>query len=320
MPDNTQKQIAAKYKDNLTYYKQGHYLRRWRFWLSVLAVLGGLVWAIGYQQFGGSPEFFNPGPISQNHQRFAQDCGVCHEGATTDLFAMLPTDKSNMNIFHGKTSLLEGIKSTGNRLWENTGVADAVNNQSLDKLKEAAHSALSRLDLDNIDHACLKCHEGMSLHQPGVKAVMLRETTRELSVVQADACSSCHQEHIGATRMKLPTSETCVSCHSDEQKLKASLKRIPYDGKLASIHSQNRQLGDLIQWLPATEVGAKPAVIRGFTDGHPAFLYEAKDSKDTAAIKFNHARHFASDIPKFQGRDMTCTDCHQPDAAGTWYL
>lgn len=318
MPDRTQKQIAAKYKDNLTYYKQGGAMRRVRFWLSVLAVIGGLAWAIGFQHFGGSPEFFNTGPISQNHARFKHDCTVCHEGATTDLFTMLPGSKTKSASAHGSMPLTDSMKSAGHRLWEKVGTAtDSLVDASSAKLEEAAHDILSKMNLGNIDNACLKCHDGMSLHQPGVNAVLFRETTRDLSVVKAEACSTCHKEHVGEARMKLPTSETCVDCHSDTHKLKASLKRAPYNGSQISVsESQNRKMGDLIQWLPATEANKPAAVIHSFTEGHPAFLYESRGAMDKAAIKFNHARHFASDIPDFQGHKLSCADCHQPDANG----
>lgn len=316
MADKTQKQIAQKYKDNLTYYKHGHYLRRWRFWLCFVAVVGGLIWAVGFRQLGGSPEFFNTGPISKNHIRFAHDCAACHEGATTDLFSMLPVEQAK-EFMHRKTPLVDNLKAAGEHAWAKAGeAARNIKDTSLEKLAASAWDELAKLNLDNIDNACLKCHDGMSLHQPGVKAVMFREAAREIAVVQAGACSVCHKEHVGSAVMKLPTSETCVSCHSDEKRLHDSLKRLPYDGKFASNHSQNRQLGDLVQWLPATQVNAKPAVIRDFTDGHPAFLYEAKGAQDTAAIKFNHARHFAKDIPQFQNHQLTCADCHQIDADG----
>ena len=312
MPENTQKQIAAKYKEDLTYYRRTHYLRRWRFWLSVLAVVGGLVWAIGFHHFGGKAEFFNTGPISQNHAVFANDCAVCHEGASTDVLSMLPIAETKAAMHGGKTSLLEMFKSKGSDVYK-----EAKENLSdTKKLAAAAHAALGSLNLDNIDRACIKCHEGMALHQPGTKAVMFREGLKELSIVAAAECSACHLEHISSARMKLPGSDTCVSCHSDEKKLADSLKRAPFDGKLAAAHSQNLHIGDSVQWLPGATVGAKPQLVRAFADGHPAFLFESKGAKDNAQIKFNHARHFADDITALNKGKLECRTCHTPDSDG----
>ena len=137
MPENTQKQIAAKYKEDLTYYRRTHYMRRWRFWLSVLAVVGGLVWALGFHHLGGKAEFFNTGPISQNHAVFANDCAVCHEGATTDLLSLLPIAETKAAMHGGKTSLLEMFKSKGGEVYK-----DAKENLSdTKKLAAAAHAA-----------------------------------------------------------------------------------------------------------------------------------------------------------------------------------
>ncbi len=312
MEEPTQKQIASKYKENLTYYKSGHYLRRWRAWLTLIAFVGGIAWAVGFHFFGGKPQFFNTGPISLNHARFADRCEVCHTGATTDVLAMLPIAQTKAALIERKTPIVQSLKDAGSR-----ALSSAKDNLAdPQKLAAVAHAALDTLNLDNIDHACIECHTGMSLHQPGTKAVLARESLKELSIVAAAGCSTCHKEHVGLVRMKLPTAETCVDCHGDVKKLADALRRAPYDGKLSAVHSQNRRLGDVVQWLSAATVGAKPAVIRSFSDGHPAFLYESKTAKDQAALKFNHARHFAADIPKVAGQKLDCRNCHVVDADG----
>ncbi len=317
MAENTQKQIAQKYKDNLTYYKAGHYLRRWRKWLSILAVVGGLIWALGFKHFGGSNEFFNTGPISANHAHFTDNCAVCHEGATTDVFAMLPVDHAKRLVMDKTTPITERLKEAGGNAMKRLGeVKDTLKDK--EKLAAAAHSALASLNLSNIDNACLKCHDGMALHQPGMNAIMFRETSKELNLVASSACSTCHKEHVGTQRMVLPKSNVCIECHSDSSRMAETLKRSSYDGKLAAAHSQNVRIdgGDLVQWIPAATVNVKPAVIRGFPDGHPTFLYEAQGAKDNAAIKFNHARHLAEDVPMVNGKKLDCADCHKADGDG----
>ena len=66
----TQKQIAQKYKDNLDYYRRGHFLRWLKLGCFFLAVLGSLGAVFGFR-FWGDKEYFNTGPISQNHARRA---------------------------------------------------------------------------------------------------------------------------------------------------------------------------------------------------------------------------------------------------------
>jgi hypothetical protein len=313
MAEPTQKQIASKYKDDLTYYKKTHPFRRLRFWLTMLAFIGGLVWAVGFHRLGGSSQFFNTGPISENHARFANDCAACHTGASTDMLSILPVEQTRAALHQGAAPLLEDLKSAGKRAVRQAeeSIADPQ------KLAAAAHAALSRVSLDSIDRACLSCHDGMSLHQPGAKAVMFRESQKELSVVAAAACSSCHLEHVGTARMKLPTSETCIDCHGNEKKMADSLQTAKYDGQWAAIHSQNVRLGDFVQWLPAAKTGEKPKIVNGFEQGHPAFLYEGEGAKDQAQIKFNHARHFADDITKLNGgQKLDCRSCHVPDSDG----
>ncbi len=312
MPEPTQKQIASKYKENLTYYQHKHPFRRLRSWLTLVAFVGGLVWAFGFSKLGGKPEFFNTGPISQNHDYFKNDCAACHLGASTDMLSILPVAGAKEVIHGGKAPLIESLKSAGSR-----AMASAKENLSdPQKLAAVAHAALNKMDIDKIDQACLKCHDGMALHQPGTKAVMFRESQKELSVVAADACSVCHREHVGSGRMVLPTAQTCVECHADEQKLAASLKRAKYDGSLAAAHSQNVYIGDFAQWIPAAAAGRKPQVVRAFADGHPAFLYEGAGGVDNSQIKFNHARHFAADIPDVNGKKLDCRSCHEPDGDG----
>ncbi|MEO7319668.1 MAG: hypothetical protein ABIZ56_11820, partial [Chthoniobacteraceae bacterium] len=62
----TQKQIAQKYKDNLDYYRRGHFLRRLKLILFLLAIFVSIGAVFGFR-FWGNKQYFNTGPISQNH-------------------------------------------------------------------------------------------------------------------------------------------------------------------------------------------------------------------------------------------------------------
>jgi len=118
-----------------------------------------------------------------------------------------------------------------------------------------------------------------------------------------------------------------VDCHGNEAKLTASLVRAKYDGTLAAAHGRNVLWGDVVQWLPPSKEGAKPAIVNAFGKGHPAFLYENADAKDGANLRFNHARHVkmnretgefvqAENVGKFKGEVLQCKSCHEPDGDG----
>src|SRR5262245_35455826 len=160
MPENTQKQIASKYKEDLTYYKKTHPLRRLRFWLTFLALVGGLVWALGFHRLGGTPQFFNTGPISENHARFANDCKVCHTGAETDMLSILPIEETKKLMMERKTPILETLKEVSSKAYSAT--KESLSEPA--KLADAMVASLGALNLDNIDHACMLCHGGMALH------------------------------------------------------------------------------------------------------------------------------------------------------------
>ena len=80
MPLNrgTQKQIAQRFKGNLDYFRKAHYWRRLRFLTILIVSLVGTA-AMAWFYFGGRETMYNPGPISQHHAAFAQDCAQCHE-------------------------------------------------------------------------------------------------------------------------------------------------------------------------------------------------------------------------------------------------
>ena len=82
-PRRTQKQIAERYKANLGYYRKKHPWRRARFWVSFIALAGGIAAIVAFEK-RGRETFFNPGPISSSHARFADDCKQCHQSASND--------------------------------------------------------------------------------------------------------------------------------------------------------------------------------------------------------------------------------------------
>ena len=74
----TQKQIAKRYEDKVTVRHTRTPWRRTRFWLSLLAIIGGGA-AIYLAQERTPPAFFNTGPLSRHHSALEQDCASCHQ-------------------------------------------------------------------------------------------------------------------------------------------------------------------------------------------------------------------------------------------------
>src|SRR4051794_11943881 len=83
-PIRTQKDFAQSYRGNLAYLKKFHPFRTLRGILFVIVAIGSVVVAFGYKHYV-SPEFYSTGPISANHQKFANRCEVCHDNKDPDL-------------------------------------------------------------------------------------------------------------------------------------------------------------------------------------------------------------------------------------------
>lgn len=73
----TQKKISRRYDGAADYPRHPHYFRRLRGWVFT-AVAGISIFGALTFRYWGKQEAYSPGPISQNHSRFARDCRVCH--------------------------------------------------------------------------------------------------------------------------------------------------------------------------------------------------------------------------------------------------
>ncbi len=107
-PKRTQKEIAQRYRGNLDYLRKLHFMRGLRgvvFFLVVVASLGA---ALGYRYYGRKA-FFSTGPISANHQRFADRCEVCHGDADPDLLKALHVDQA---VAKAQTVKLEALPAS----------------------------------------------------------------------------------------------------------------------------------------------------------------------------------------------------------------
>lgn len=105
-------------------------------------------------------------------------------------------------------------------------------------------------------------------------------------VAQNHSCSACHREHRGDELARDPGDAACARCHNDP----ASLRRAEAAAPFAAFHM-----------------------------GHPEFAVHDRGMKDKNALRFNHARHFAEDIPAVNGAKLDCATCHEPGPTGGAY-
>lgn len=96
-------------------------------------------------------------------------------------------------------------------------------------------------------------------------------------------CTGCHVEHRGADRLARTRDSDCAACHDD-----------------------------------ASVMGTAPR-FASFHAGHPEFQVVARGIRETHALRFNHQRHFAEDVPKLNGKKLDCAACHQPDGSGLFH-
>ncbi len=329
VPPRTARQIAEKYKGNLSYFRKPHALRTLRAIFFALAVVGSLAAAIGFRHFGGKKSFFNPRPISANHAKFADRCEVCHEDAHDDLAEVLRLREIAAGFTRADAATGDRLLAKAREAWPALAgtVAALPAKLSAESAPERARAALSSLQqtalagstLTHLDVSCVKCHAAQGLHQPQAAALGLRSALRELPLVHAGACSTCHREHAGAQTMKLPGSSSCASCHNRPEQLAATLSLVKNPAVPAAPHGETRDVGDgLRRFLAPRAEPHRPVAFASFEQGHPPFGYENPAARDPAAIRFNHRRHAQPDIPRLDGRTLDCADCHKPGGGGAF--
>jgi len=127
-PRGTQKQIAKRYEDRVESYNTRSPWRRSRFWISFIAILGG-IGAIYVAQDRTPPEFFNTGPLSRQHSALKEDCAACHRA-------------ESLSVEPGKPHSFFQVLN--------------------DRFENGAPS------FGRIDQACAACHQQHTFHEPNV--------------------------------------------------------------------------------------------------------------------------------------------------------
>lgn len=305
------KQLAAKYKDNLTYWYRPHYLRRTKLILFCLTVLISGVLVFGRYK----SSMFSTGPISANHARFADKCEKCHIGSDPSLLALFKNGGNSAPPVHpGDRPEAPTPPDFGGEkpLLAKLGLGGAQN-----LLDKTFHSSTT---LTKLDQACHTCHEPYKLHQPQILQLGLRPVRTEITGAEVDSCSQCHREHQGPDKMPTPPSNNCVDCHSNQKLLQQTIVTFQTNGKPPS------PSGDVLdfrndgvrRFVPPRASPHQPAAFLSFQQGHPLFGYEQKGMRDPAKLSFNHLRHFQNTVKKANGANLDCTDCHKPGADGVY--
>jgi hypothetical protein len=176
---------------------------------------------------------------------------------------------------------------------------------TLTKFKSVVQDRFHRgIDFAAIDLKCEHCHKQHTLHEP--------------NVVENRSCSVCHQEHLGAGSMKPVADLQCASCHNNSEIMEASAQKgaqLPP----AAFHLRPHPAQQLVFEMPRPPRGYTQ-VLSSFAGDHPEFQLVREKARDPDVLRFNHQRHFATDIPPVEkGRKLDCNYCHKTDPEGRFY-
>lgn len=281
-PTRTQKQIAERYKGNLAYYKRRHPWRVARFCSTFVAIAGGIIAIFVYQRL------------------------IFQKKASEEFFSAGPISSHHTQFEHDCSRCHDKTAAMGN---------DVTPAKFRSVLKERFQHGL---DFALIDNRCERCHEDE--HAPvGLKK---EYDLHEPNVVNNRACSICHMEHLGPGPMKRVADTQCATCHNDAAVMEASAKKgmtLP-----AAVFERRRPAhGQVVPAIARPKTGYTQVFASFYREpargGHPEFQLIREKISDPNTLKFNHARHFANDIPPVKGQKLDCNHCHKPDPQGRFY-
>lgn len=318
-PNRTQKEIAQSYRGNLAYLRKFHFFRTLRGVVFLLVVVGSIGVALGYRYFG-QKKFFSTGPLSANHAKYENRCEECHAEADPDLAKALRLPGAVRESKEKFSELAKLAKLTpGDSAIAPPEPADsAPPGHARFNLGSPEEVLASMGTLKKYDEACIRCHQGYQYHQPAQTALLLREFYSEIAHVRAGSCSTCHKEHDGPGKMKLPPSNNCRSCHNDLARLTEDLTLLKTSAHQASPNGEVRVFKDTTRsdgvrrFIPPRAVPHQPVAFDSFATQHPTFGYEQAKLIDPAQIKYNHSRHRQADVVGAnQQQQIDCIQCHK---------
>lgn len=190
----------------------------------------------------------------------------------------------------------------------------AANDLTLAKFKAVLKDRFHHgIDFTSIDRRCQQCHE----EQPHIAAQKKKYDLHEPNVVENRACSICHQEHLGPGPMKRVADSQCASCHNNAGVMAASAKKAMTLAP-AVFHLRAHPPRQVVLEMPRPANGYTQ-VFASFAAGHPEFQLVQQKARDPDVLRFNHQRHFATDIPPVNGQKLDCNYCHKPEPGGRFY-
>lgn len=235
--------------------------------------------------FGGSTKwrwkFFSPGDLSTAHQSEA-------------FYRMEEAHFGSRNNCAG----CHGAARKDNPGWVTHAIKANPSPFNLAKLVTFDHKELTTLD-----HSCQTCHKEHDFHQP--------------TLTYDYSCMACHQEHRGKGRLAPPADTHCIVCHGNKETMQASAalgKTMPAD----KFHYQ--KTSDLVRFASMRPAEGYTQVFKDFSKSHPEFQVHREKLRDPDTLRFNHALHFGKTIPKLNGHELSCADCHKPQASGIGFV
>jgi hypothetical protein len=225
--------------------------------------------------------FISPGPLSRQHATF--------------LFAHRAKQEAA-----GNCAVCHKAARGGPAAWLQSALQARPGPWEIRALAASGPSGMTA-----IDRHCLGCHEGHSFHEPNVDS--------------EHSCSDCHVEHQGPGPMRAPSDASCLSCHANAAALQASLTKAA--SLPAAAFDYRPAQGRVIFQTPRPPRGYT-RIIHTFSTDHPEFEIIINRLQDPDTLRFNHELHLNSPniSSLLHGRKLTCSDCHQPDAAGVHFI
>jgi hypothetical protein len=89
--NRTTKALATRV--DMNYFARPHWLRNWRFWLSVAVPLVALGWFFTQRAQGGQ-KMYSSGPLSASHAAFTRQCSLCHLQQAGGAYFLTVQDKA----------------------------------------------------------------------------------------------------------------------------------------------------------------------------------------------------------------------------------
>ena len=174
------------------------------------------------------------------------------------------------------------------------------------------------------DETCLTCHEGIGDHAQAARLdvargpeegfdALLRDVAHTFNKPGPGACTDCHTEHEGPTRMEPPSQQFCADCHGT-----MDMRLTDTDlGNASDFGTAHPQLQAAVFTRPGqTEkvripLGGRPKEYNGLTFPHELHLNLS-----------GGAARMAGNIgaKRGYGDGLQCKDCHRPNKDGSGFL